>query len=193
MTRSALFGSALIGAALLLTNTMAGAQELYGTIKKIKDSVTIVIGHNEDSPPFAYFGADGKPQGYSIDICNKIAEAVKARGLDSVGFIAPSFAMSRDFFTARIAAHGITVHVPDVAHHEAVNRIVYDELVHGKVLNASRRTIVGLVDELWDAGAKGLVLGTTELELLVKQADVELPLFPATTLHVDAALARALA
>ena len=128
-----------------------------------------------------------------LHLADVIAEAVKARGLDSVGFIAPSFAMSRDFFTARIAAHGITVHVPDVAHHEAVNRIVYDELVHGKVLNASRRTIVGLVDELWDAGAKGLVLGTTELELLVKQADVELPLFPATTLHVDAALARALA
>jgi glutamate/aspartate transport system substrate-binding protein len=78
MTRSALFGSALIGAALLLTNTMASAQELYGTLKKIKDSGTIVIGHNEDSPPFAYFGADGKPQGYSIDICNKIAQAVKA-------------------------------------------------------------------------------------------------------------------
>jgi aspartate racemase len=127
-----------------------------------------------------------------LHLADVIAEAVKARGLDSVGFIAPSFAMSRDFFTARIASHGITVHVPDAAHHEAVNRIVYDELVHGKVLPASRRTIVGLVDELWDAGAKGLVLGTTELELLVKQADVELPLFPATTLHVDAALARAL-
>ncbi|MFB9312366.1 aspartate/glutamate racemase family protein [Nocardioides plantarum] len=127
-----------------------------------------------------------------LHLADVIAEAVKARGLDSVGFIAPSFAMSHDFFTARIASHGIAVHVPDAAHHEAVNRIVYDELVHGKVLNASRRIIVGLVDELWDAGAKGLVLGTTELELLVKQADVELPLFPATTLHVDAALARAL-
>jgi glutamate/aspartate transport system substrate-binding protein len=78
MTRSALFAPALIGAALLLTNTMASAQELYGTLKKIKDSGTIVIGHNEDSPPFASFGADGRPLGYSIDICNKIAEAVKA-------------------------------------------------------------------------------------------------------------------
>ena len=115
-----------------------------------------------------------------LHLADVIAEAVTAQGLDSVGFIGPSFAMSRDFFTARIASHGITVHVPDAAHHEAVNRIVYDELVHGKVLDASRRTVVGLVDELWDAGAKGLVLGTTELELLVKQADVELPLFPAT-------------
>lgn len=78
MIRSALRGSALVGAALLLTSTLAGAQQLYGTLKKIKDSGTIIIGHNEDSPPFASFGADGKPQGYSIDICNKIAEAVKA-------------------------------------------------------------------------------------------------------------------
>lgn len=127
-----------------------------------------------------------------LHLADVIADAVKAKGLDSVGFVAPAYVMASDFFTDRIASHGITVHVPDAAHHEAVNRIVYDELVHGKVLDSSRRTVVGLVDELWDAGAKGLVLGTTELELLVKQADVELPLFPATTLHVEAALARAL-
>ncbi|MDO9455329.1 aspartate/glutamate racemase family protein [Nocardioides sp.] len=121
-----------------------------------------------------------------------IADAVTARGLDSVGFIGTSFSMSRRFFVDRIASHGITVHVPDSASHEAVNRIVYDELVHGKVLDSSRRKVVGLVDELWDAGAKGVILGCTELELLVRQHDVELPLFPATTLHVDAALDRAL-
>ncbi len=55
----------------------AGAQDLYGTLKKVKDSGTIVIGHNEDSPPFASFGPDGKPMGYSIDLCNLIAEAVR--------------------------------------------------------------------------------------------------------------------
>lgn len=128
-----------------------------------------------------------------LHLADVIAEAAKAQGLDSVGLIAPSFVMTSDFFVERIASHGLEVHVPDPRHHAEVNRIVYDELVAGKVLDSSRRTIVGLVDELWDAGAKGLVLGTTELELLVKQADVELPLFPATTLHVDAALARALA
>jgi aspartate racemase len=122
-----------------------------------------------------------------------LAEAITARGLDSVGFVGTAFTMSRHFFVDRIASHGITVHVPDPAHHEAVNRIVYDELVHGKVLDSSRRAVVGLVDELWDAGATGLVLGCTELELLVRQHDVELPVFPATTLHVDAALDRALA
>ena len=85
------------------------------------------------------------------------------------------------------------MHVPEERHHEEINRVIYDELVHGKVLDSSRRTIVGLVDELWDAGAGGIILGCTELELLVKQADSNLPLFPCTTLHVQAALDRALA
>lgn len=77
MRTAILFGSALL-AATFTASTSGSAQELYGTLKKIKDSGTIVIGHNEDSPPFASFGADGKPLGYSIDICNKIAEEVKA-------------------------------------------------------------------------------------------------------------------
>jgi glutamate/aspartate transport system substrate-binding protein len=63
--------------ALLLTAHGASAQALYGTLKKVKDSGTIVIGHNEDSPPFSFFGPDSKPQGYSIDLCNLIADEVK--------------------------------------------------------------------------------------------------------------------
>jgi glutamate/aspartate transport system substrate-binding protein len=66
------------GMAALLFTASAHADDLYGTLKKIKDSGTIVIGHNEDSPPFASFDANGKPQGYSIDLCNRIAEGVKA-------------------------------------------------------------------------------------------------------------------
>ncbi|WP_341924809.1 aspartate/glutamate racemase family protein [Nocardioides psychrotolerans] len=127
-----------------------------------------------------------------LHLADVVAEAVKAQGLDSVGFIGTTFAMSRSFFTDRLASHGLTVHVPDERHHAAINRVIYDELVHGKVLDASRRTVVGLIEELWDAGAGGLILGCTELELLVHQADSELPVFPGTTLHVAAALDRAL-
>ena len=58
--------------------TGAKAEDLYGTLKKIKDSGTIVIGHNEDSPPFASFDAKGKPRGYSIDLCNRIVDGIKA-------------------------------------------------------------------------------------------------------------------
>ena len=122
-----------------------------------------------------------------------VAEAIKDHGISSVALIGTAFTMEHDFFTDRLASHGLEVLVPDAQHHAEIDRIIYEELVHGRVLDSSRRTVVGLIDELWDAGAKGVVLGCTELELLVKQADSELPVFPCTTLHVKAALDRALA
>ena len=121
-----------------------------------------------------------------------VAEAIRAHGLTKVALLGTTFAMERQFFVERFARHGVEVIVPAAEHHAVINAIIYDELVHGKVLDSSRRTVVGLVDELWDAGAQGIILGCTELELLVKQADSELPLFPCTTLHVAAALDRAL-
>ena len=128
-----------------------------------------------------------------LHLADVVADACTEQGLTEVGLLGTTFAMSRSFFTDRIAAHGLTVHVPDARHHETVNRVIYDELVHGKVLDGSRRTMVGLIDELWDAGAGGVIVGCTELELLVRQADADIPVFPCTTLHVAAALDRALA
>lgn len=128
-----------------------------------------------------------------LHLADVVADACRAERIDSVGFLGTTFAMSQSFFTDRIASHGLKVHVPDVRHHDTVNRVIYDELVHGKVLDSSRRTVVSLIDELWDAGAGGVILGCTELELLVRQADADIPVFPCTTLHVAAALDRALA
>lgn len=128
-----------------------------------------------------------------LHLADVVAEACNAERLASVAFIGTTFAMSRSFFTNRIASHGLQVHVPDESHHAEINRVIYDELVHGKVLDTSRRMIVSVIEELWDAGAGGVILGCTELELLVRQADSELPVFPCTTLHVSAALDRALA
>lgn len=128
-----------------------------------------------------------------LHLADVVAEACRAQRLTSVAFLGTKFTMSRSFFTDRLASHGLEVHVPDERHHDVLNRVVYEELVHGKVLDTSRRTVVSLIEELWDAGAGGVILGCTELELLVKQADSELPVFPCTTLHVEAALDRALA
>ncbi len=110
-----------------------------------------------------------------------------------MGLVGTSYTMQQPFFVDRLASHGLQVVVPEPDRHDAIDRIIYGELVHGKVLDASRATVVGVIDELWDAGAQGVILGCTELELLVKQADCELPVFPCTTLHVEAALDRALA
>ena len=128
-----------------------------------------------------------------LHLADVLAEACTAQGVTSVGFLGTTFAMSREFFVERLASHGLTVHVPAPEAHAELNRIIYEELVAGRVLDSSRRTVVGLIDQLWDAGAGGVILGCTELELLVHQADSELPVFPSTSLHVEAALARALA
>lgn len=128
-----------------------------------------------------------------VHLADVVADACKARGLSTVGLIGTSFAMERPFFRERLGAHDLEVVVPETARHEAINAIIYGELVHGKVLDTSRATVVRVIDELWDQGAQGVILGCTELELLVKQADSELPVFPSTSLHVEAALDRALA
>lgn len=128
-----------------------------------------------------------------VHLADVVAAAVKEQGISKVALLGTSFAMGRTFFTDRIASHGIEVVVPEERQHAELNRVIYDELVHGKVLDSSRRSVISVIDDLYDAGAGGVILGCTELELLVKQADVDLPLFPCTTLHVTAALNRALA
>ncbi len=122
-----------------------------------------------------------------------VAQACLAEGVTKVGLVGTTVAMSDSFFIDRLARHGVETIVPPASEHDWVNSAIYDELVHGKVVDATRRRVVGLSEELWDRGAKGLLLGCTEIELLIRQADVELPVFPCTTLHVEAALDRALA
>ncbi|MFN8193155.1 MAG: amino acid racemase [Nocardioidaceae bacterium] len=127
-----------------------------------------------------------------LHLADVVADACLEAGVSRVGFIGTTVAMSDGFFTERMAGHGLEVLVPGEQHHAMLNEAIYDELVHGHVLDRTRRRVVEVIDELWDAGAGGVLLGCTELELLIRQADCELPVFPCTTLHVEAALDRAL-
>lgn len=127
-----------------------------------------------------------------LHLADVVAEACVAQGADTVGFIGTTVAMEDTFFANRLAHHGVAMVVPPAEHHDWINAAIYDELVHGVVRDATRRRVVGLVDDLWDRGAQGLLLGCTEIELLIRQADVDLPVLPCTTLHVNAALDRAL-
>jgi len=127
-----------------------------------------------------------------LHLADVVADACRAAGVSTVGFIGTTVAMSDGFFTDRMENHGLKVLVPDAGHHEFLNNAIYEELVHGHVLDRTRRKVVEIIDELWDAGAEGVLLGCTELELLIHQADCNIPVFPCTTLHVEAALDRAL-
>jgi aspartate racemase len=128
-----------------------------------------------------------------IHLGDVVAEKCLGQGVTTVGFIGTTVAMEESFFIDRLARQGVSVVTPRAEHHAWINAAIYDELVHGNVVDATRRRMVDVIDELWDAGAKGVLLGCTEIELLIRQADVELPVFPCTTLHVEAALDRALA
>lgn len=127
-----------------------------------------------------------------LHLADVVAQACLDQGMKRVGLIGTQVAMSESFFIDRMARSGLEVIVPDASHHAWLNSAIYEELVHGMVLPRTRNRVVGIIEELWDAGAGGVLLGCTELELLISQADVELPVFPCTTLHVQAALDRAL-
>jgi aspartate racemase len=127
-----------------------------------------------------------------LHLADVVAEACIAAGVKRVAFIGTTVAMSDDFFTGRMAGHGLELVVPPASEHDWLNSAIYEELVHGMVLPRTRNRVVELIGRLWDAGAEGVLLGCTELELLIHQADVDLPVFPCTTLHVEAALDRAL-
>jgi aspartate racemase len=128
-----------------------------------------------------------------IHLADVVAEACLAQKLTTVGLIGTKVAMEDSFFIDRMGRHGVEVVVPDARHHDWIDSAIYDELVHGKVEDATRRRVVEVVNELWDGGAMGVLLGCTEIELLVRQADLDIPAVPCTTLHVNAALDRALA
>ena len=121
------------------------------------------------------------------------AAAVRAAGLTTVGLLGTRFTMEQDFYVDRIAGHGIAVLVPPPDDREVVHRVIYEELVLGVVRDESRTAYRGIIERLVARGAEGVVLGCTEIELLVGADDSSVPVFPTTQLHVDAALDLALA
>jgi aspartate racemase len=116
------------------------------------------------------------------------ARAVRAAGLDRVGMLGTRFTMQQPFMRERIASHGLEVLVPDDDDQEVVHRVIYDELVRGVVSDDSRAEYLAIIERLVARGAQGIVLGCTEIELLVEQQHVEVPLFPTTRMHAEAAV-----
>jgi aspartate racemase len=128
-----------------------------------------------------------------LHLADATAAAILEAGLKTVGLLGTAFTMEQDFYRDRLESHGLTVLVPEAADRARVHSIIYEELCLGVVTQASRDAYVGVIDRLAEAGAQGVVLGCTEIELLISQADSPVPVFPTTRLHVQAAVERALA
>lgn len=145
---------------LLCTNTM----------HKVADYITRAI-----SIPF-------------IDIRDVVVDAIKATGMKRVGLLATAYTMEQTFWTDYVKAAGIDVVIPNEEDRSEVHRIIFEELCLGTFSERSRATYVDIIDRLQSNGCEGVVLGCTEIELLITDEHSPIPVFPTTRLHVEAAL-----
>ena len=119
-----------------------------------------------------------------LHIADPTAAAVKQAGIRTVGLLGTRFTMEQEFYRGRLMArHGLTVMIPDPADREIVNRVIYEELCQGEARVESRAQYREIMQRLINAGAEGIILGCTEIALLVRPEDAPVPLFDTTGLH----------
>jgi len=128
-----------------------------------------------------------------IHLADATARAVTAAGVGTVGLLGTAFTMEQPFYRDRLAGHGLTVLTPSAEDRAIVHRIIYDELCVGIISDESRREYQRIMSGLVASGAQGIILGCTEIELLIRPMDATVPVFPTTRIHVEAAVNAALA
>ena len=128
-----------------------------------------------------------------LHIADATAEQIRAQGLTTVGLLGTRFTMEEDFYVGRLAQrYGLQVLIPDVAEREMIHRVIYDELCLGEIKAESKAKYLAAIDHLIDRGAQGIILGCTEIGLLIQADDCRVPVFDTTRLHAQAAIALAL-
>ena len=124
-----------------------------------------------------------------LHIADPTAQAVKQAGIGRIGLLGTRFTMEEDFYRGRLVQrHGLDVIVPDPAERETIHRVIYDELCLGKVEERSRQAYRDIIAHLVERGAEGVILGCTEIAMLVSPADSPVPLFDTTQLHAVSAV-----
>lgn len=157
----------------------AGAELLVlctNTMHKVAGAITAAI-----SIPF-------------VHIADTTADAVREAGLSRVGLLATGYTMEQDFYVGRLRErHGLDVRVPDAAGRRIVHDVIYEELCRGIVRDESREQYRGIIRALAEQGAEGILLGCTEIDLLITQDDSPVPVFDTTRLHAQKAVELSLA
>jgi aspartate racemase len=124
-----------------------------------------------------------------LHIADAVGEAVRARGFGHVGLLGTKFTMEDDFYRGHLQArHGLVVEIPDASDRDFVHRAIYEELCLGQVREATKKQMLDVVGRLKGRGAQAVILGCTELGLLLKDGDGAAPLFDSTAIHAAAAL-----
>ena len=128
-----------------------------------------------------------------VHIAEAAAETLLARGISRVGLLGTKYTMTQEFYRDKLVDRGIEVLIPEGEEIDLVNRVIFDELCLGIVKDDSRAAYLRVIENLRQRGAEGILLGCTELGLIVSQADVSLPLFDTTVIHAEKAATLALA
>jgi len=127
-----------------------------------------------------------------LSLLDAVSEAIQARGIKTVGLLGTKFTMEKGFYQDALARKDITVLVPDKEDRGYMNAVIYNELVAGQIRHESRAGFVAIIKKLAKRGAEGVILGCTEIPLLVGEEDAGMPLFDTTAIHAQAALNYAL-
>lgn len=124
-----------------------------------------------------------------LHIADATAERLKADGIERVGLLGTKFTMEQDFYRGRLAdRHGVDVLIPDEEARNLIHRVIYEELCQGKTLSVSKEAFKSIMNGLSQQGAEGIILGCTEIGLLVGDGDSPGPLFDTTRIHATAAV-----
>ena len=124
-----------------------------------------------------------------LHIADATGEVLQREGLHTLGLLGTAFTMEQDFYRQRLAEKfGLEVLIPGESERRRVHAIIYEELCQGRIREESRREYLGIIDDLARRGAQGVILGCTEIGLLVSQKDTAVKLYDTTSLHVDQAV-----
>ncbi|EJS66960.1 MULTISPECIES: aspartate/glutamate racemase family protein [Bacillus] len=140
---------------IICTNTM------HKVVEKIKENIHIPVLH----------------------IADATAKEIKRKDIQTVGLLGTKYTMEQDFYKLRIEENRIKVMVPSEKDREKINEVIYTELCLGKITSQSREYYKIVIEELVQEGAQGIILGCTEIGLLIKQEDVSVPIFDTTHIH----------
>ncbi|WP_046758034.1 aspartate/glutamate racemase family protein [Kordia jejudonensis] len=123
-----------------------------------------------------------------IHIAEATAEQIIAKEIETVALLGTKYTMEKDFYKDILASFGIQTLIPNANDRDEIHRIIYDELSKGELNPASKQRYLEVIDRMQQAGAEGIILGCTEIPLLIKQEDVAIPVFDTTTIHATKAI-----
>jgi len=128
-----------------------------------------------------------------LHIADATAQLVKESGIQKIGLLGTRFTMEEEFYKGRLSQeYGLSVSVPNAAQRDTIHRVIYDELVLGRIEQNSKEQYLDIIRQMIDQGAEGIILGCTEIGLLIHEQDSSVPLFDTTRIHAEAAVEYAL-